>query len=105
MSFFLSSAGDQPARAEVINPDVTTGHLHHLDNEQQAAFDAFKQSIAKAGLYHPPADPDRPRPSHDDPTLLSVLVSLIFFSVSHLCDLVAQSHSYPIFMSIAHHIQ
>ncbi|KAI0688840.1 CRAL/TRIO domain-containing protein [Earliella scabrosa] len=73
MSFFLSSAGDQPARAEVINPDVTTGHLHHLDNEQQAAFDAFKQSIAKAGLYHPPADPDRPRPSHDDPTLLRFL--------------------------------
>ncbi|KAI0770450.1 CRAL/TRIO domain-containing protein [Fomes fomentarius] len=75
MSFFLSNraGADGPPTAEAIDPDVTAGHLHHLSPEQQAALDSFKHTLTKAGLYSPAADPDRPRPSHDDPTLLRFL--------------------------------
>ncbi|KAI0754693.1 CRAL/TRIO domain-containing protein [Daedaleopsis nitida] len=75
MSFFLSSS-DHPAKVEAIDPDVTTGHFPHLTPDQLAAFDAFKQSLTNARLYQPPADPDRPRPSHDDTTLLYVSLTL-----------------------------
>ncbi|KAI0714077.1 CRAL/TRIO domain-containing protein [Cerioporus squamosus] len=72
-SFFSSSTADHPPRVEVVNPDVTTGHLHHLTPDQQAAFNAFKDVLANARLYTPAADPDRPRPSHDEVTLLRFL--------------------------------
>lgn len=58
----------QPFKGEKIEPDVTTGHLHHLTPDQQAAFAAFKEVIAKAQLY----TPDKPHPTHDDPSLLCV---------------------------------
>ncbi|EJF61053.1 CRAL/TRIO domain-containing protein [Dichomitus squalens LYAD-421 SS1] len=73
-SFFsFSSSADQPAKGETITPDVTSGHLTHLTDDQQAAFATFKTVLAKAQLYTPPSDPHRPRPSHDDPTLLRFL--------------------------------
>ena len=72
MSSFFSSSADQPARGSTIVPDVTSGHLTHLTDSQQAAFATFKDILTKAQLYTPPSDPDRPRPSHDDPTLLYV---------------------------------
>ncbi|PIL22322.1 hypothetical protein GSI_15010 [Ganoderma sinense ZZ0214-1] len=77
MSAFLSLASspssDQPAKGSTITPDVTSGHLTHLTHDQQAALSSFKDILAKARLYSPPSDPDRPRPSHDEPTLLRFL--------------------------------
>ncbi|KAI1793227.1 CRAL/TRIO domain-containing protein [Ganoderma leucocontextum] len=75
MSAFLSlaSSSDQPAKGSTITPDVTSGHLTHLTHDQLAALASFKDILAKAHLYSPPNDPDRPRPSHDEPTLLRFL--------------------------------
>ena len=80
MSAFLSlaSSSDQPAKGSTIIPDVTSGHSTHLTLDQQAALTSFKDILAKARLYSPPNDPDRPRPSHDEPTLLLVPFSFIF---------------------------
>ncbi|KAI0643093.1 CRAL/TRIO domain-containing protein [Trametes meyenii] len=72
MSIFSLSQTDsqvQPFKGEAIDPDVTTGHLTHLSPDQQAAFSAFKDIITKARLY----SPDRPHPTHDEPTLLRFL--------------------------------
>ena len=69
MSFFRSSTpDDQPARGDTIHPDVTTGHLHHLTPDQQAAYVTFQDILAKARLCTPPAA--SLAPSHDEPTLL-----------------------------------
>ena len=70
MSFFRSSApsDDQPARGDIITPDVTSGHLHHLSPDQQAAYVTFKDILANARLYTSSAGPLAP--SHDEPTLL-----------------------------------
>ena len=70
--FSLSTdAQAQPFKGEQIDPDVTSGHLTHLTPDQQSAFAAFKDIIAKANLY----SPQRPHPVHDEPSLLSVPVS------------------------------
>lgn len=67
--FSLSSdAQAQPFKGEKIEPDVTSGHLHHLTPDQQAALTTFKEIIAKGQLY----SPDKPHPTHDDPSLLCV---------------------------------
>ena len=77
MSFFRSSPApdDQPARGDTISPDVTTGHLHHLSPDQQAAYAAFRDILAGAHLYTPPGT--TLAPSHDEPTLLCALFSLV----------------------------
>ncbi|OSD02423.1 CRAL/TRIO domain-containing protein [Trametes coccinea BRFM310] len=71
--FSLSSSSTdaqvQPFKGERIDPDVTSGHLNHLTPDQQAAFNVFKDTLAKAQLY----SPERPHPTHDEPTLLRFL--------------------------------
>lgn len=88
MSAFLSlgpaSSSDQPSKGSTITPDVTSGHLTHLTHDQEAALALFKDILAKAHLYTPPNDPDGPRPSHDEPTLLLVSFSFIFPIIRHL---------------------
>ncbi|KAI9064652.1 CRAL/TRIO domain-containing protein [Trametes sanguinea] len=72
MFSFSSSSTDaqvQPFKGERIDPDVTSGHLNHLTPDQQAAFAVFKDTLAKAQLY----SPERPHPTHDEPTLLRFL--------------------------------
>ncbi|KAI0325045.1 CRAL/TRIO domain-containing protein [Cubamyces sp. BRFM 1775] len=71
MSMFSLStdAQAQPFKGEKIDPDVTSGHLSHLTPDQQSAFAAFKDIIAKAQLY----SPQRPHPVHDEPSLLRFL--------------------------------
>jgi hypothetical protein len=46
------------------------GHLGNLTPEQEMGLDAFKESLAKAGLYT--SATDSKDASHDDPTLLWV---------------------------------
>lgn len=77
MSLFRSSPSldDQPARGDTIHPDVTTGHLHHLSQDQIAAFATFKDIIAKARLYTPATT--AAAPTHDEPTLLFVPLVVI----------------------------
>ena len=81
MSFFRSSPSldDQPARSDTIHPDFTTGHLHHLSQDQLAAFATFKDIIAKARLYTPATT--AAAPTHDEPTLLFVPLVVIPYPV------------------------
>ena len=53
-----------------VKVDVLAGHLGHLTETQQKAFEAFRQNLAEARLYVAPDDDGADRPSHDEPTLL-----------------------------------
>ncbi|KAG5221104.1 hypothetical protein IMY05_C4467000200 [Salix suchowensis] len=52
--------------------DPLAGHLHHLTAEQIEAFIEFKDNLALAELYTHASEPESPKASHDDPTLLCV---------------------------------
>ncbi|KAI0350345.1 CRAL/TRIO domain-containing protein [Trametes cingulata] len=70
--FSLTPSTDEQIKTfkgEKMDPDVTSGHLHHLTPDQQAAFNVFKDILVKAHLY----SPDKPHPTHDEPTLLRFL--------------------------------
>ena len=55
-----------------IQAQILSGHLGHLTSNQQVKFQQFKDNLGKANLYKPAVD-GKPA-SHDEPTLLCVLV-------------------------------
>lgn len=61
-----------------VKVDVLAGHLGHLTEAQQEAFDSFRKNLAEAQLYVPADDRVSERASHDEPTLLCAVCSLCF---------------------------
>ena len=56
-----------------VKVDVLAGHFGHLTEAQQAAFDAFRKTLAEARLFvpsFPEGSPNAGLASHDEPTLL-----------------------------------
>lgn len=65
------SGGDDGA------PDPLSGHLNHLSPEQEEALAAFKAECIERKLYTPAEEGKGA--SHDEVTMLYVVVSLFFF--------------------------
>ena len=55
------------------------GHLGNLTAQQEQAFSTFKENLVKANLYTPHSE--NHEASHDDPTLLCVLIITHWWSI------------------------
>jgi hypothetical protein len=55
--------------------DPLAGHLNHLTATQEAALDKFKSLLHERGLWKPGTSASRP--SHDDATLLYVILFVV----------------------------